>query len=252
MVHRAVAMLRHHAAALLLLALVSAIGQVAVLGENPLAFFGPDSFTYIRAAGKLSTALWHVDSLRTAGYPFFLMMLFKLTGGVNYDLAGVCFGGAQGGTVNGQCQTMFYPIIVAQALVMLVTILECYILAYQLSHRRVVACVAASLIGCNIPIISWERTVYSEMLATTTIVTLFLCYLYFARRPRIWSAVLLGVLTFWAVLISRRGHVTFRTVRACCDVSEASVRSRERAATHPDASRDTGDQCMRKGACSGR
>jgi hypothetical protein len=193
--------LRPHAAALGVVALAVGIGQAAALSQPLHAFVNSDSLTYVGAAGKLSGSPLHIDAFRTAGYPFFLQLVFKLTGGVSYSQAIACYGGPHGRVLQPACQAIFMPIVLAQALVVILTTFETYVLVYRLAHRRLTAALVASVLALDLYVISWELTILTELLSYWAVVTVFLVFERFVRRPQYRQAVLMGVMAFIAVLV---------------------------------------------------
>jgi glycosyltransferase involved in cell wall biosynthesis/putative flippase GtrA len=188
--------LKPHAVPLTILLLAAALGQAATLMQHPLVATFPDSASYLEVAhgcqqvpgsgalpafcptpGILASPMNLIQPFRTPGYPLFLALVFTVAGN---HLARV---------------------VAAQAVISLLAVLECYVLAFRLSHRRWVACLVASAIGVNLYLLSWERTILSEALSWWSLITLFLCYERFIRRPGLRWGVIVAVVGFAAIMI---------------------------------------------------
>lgn len=188
--------LRPHAKSFLLLFFAAALGQIATLVQQPLAEISFDSASYLQVAhgciqvsgtsvlkascpspGAFFLPLNLIQPFRLPGYPLFLATVLAVIGN---RLSGVVF---------------------AQALISLLAVLECYVLAFRLSHRQYVACLVASAIGINLYILSWERNIASEALSWWALITLFLCYERFMRCPRLAWGIIVGVVSLAAIMI---------------------------------------------------
>lgn len=161
--------LNPHTRPLLIILVAVAIGQTVALIQNPLVSTTVDSTTYIQMAHDILAApRGLVNPFRTPGYPLFLATLFQLVG---VDHLGKVVG--------------------AQAFLAILAVFECYLLAFRLTHRQWLACLAASAIGINLYIVSWERTIMTEALSWWSLITLFLCYERFIHHPRLrWGGLL--------------------------------------------------------------
>lgn len=171
--------LRYHAIALLIVLLAAAIGQLATLIQQPLAAGPADTHTYVNAAlDMLGWAHVLVEPIRTPGYVSLLALVFRLSGGVHFE-----------------------PVVYVQVGLAILSIVECYVLGYRLTHRRWVACTAAALVAINLYLLSWERVVYSETLSIWSLVTLFLCYERLARGITPLRTVSFSAVAFLSIMI---------------------------------------------------
>lgn len=159
---------KSHALPLLMLLLAAAMGQAATLIQQPFAATYPDTVSYtLMADGILASPRGLINPFRLPGYPLFLATMFRVSGGGHLG-----------------------SVVVAQVGICLLAVFECYLLAFRLSHRRWIACLIASAVGSNLFIVSWERTILTEALSWWSLITLFLCYERFIRRPSMaWGVV---------------------------------------------------------------
>jgi glycosyltransferase involved in cell wall biosynthesis len=168
-----------HTLPLLIVFVAITIGQAATLLQHPLAAPYPDSVDYISLAhGILASPKDLINPVRTPGYPFFLATIFRFVG---TDHLG--------------------KVVVVQALVAVLAVLECYVLAFRLAHRRWLACAITSAIGLNLYILGWERTILTEALSWWSLITLFLCYERFIRRPGLAWGASVAFFSFVAIMI---------------------------------------------------
>lgn len=167
--------LKSHTIPLLIVTVAITLGQVVVLLQHPLVITTADSPSYVQAAHEiLASPRGLIQWLRPPGYPLFLAMLGP------DDPARV---------------------IAGQVVISILAVLECYLLTFFLTHRRWVACFAASAIGLNLYILGWEKTIMSESLSWWSLITLFLCYERFIRRPKVGWGIVVGVVGFATIMI---------------------------------------------------
>ena len=196
MLNRVLGLTRRHAIALATVALATAFAQVATLMQVPLSSFSMDSPAYVVVAQQLSESLKYlVQPLRTPGYSLFMLAVFKLTGSP-FSAPFTCYNDYHAG-----CDLLFRPVVIAQALVMTVTIFEIYVLGYWLTRKRWMAAVVAIVGGCNLYVFSWERFIDSETLSMWAIVTVMLIFYRYMRRPSVGKALLLAAMLIVAVMI---------------------------------------------------
>lgn len=171
--------LRYHAVPLILVLLAALVGQAAVLIQHPLVATFNDTATYLAAERLiLSSPVNLVQTFRMPGYPLLLVTVFTVAGSDNFS-----------------------AVVFVQAVVAVLSVFECYVLTFRLSHRRWIACIIASAIGVNIYIMSWERTILSEALSWWSLITLFLCYERFLRKPTIGWGIVVGIVGFVAIMV---------------------------------------------------
>lgn len=165
-----------HTRPLLIVIAAIALGQVVVLLQRPLVITTPDTFSYVQAAHQiLISPRYLIQLFRPPGYPLFLL----LTGGADHPARAV----------------------VGQVGISILAVLECYLLTFRLTRRRWVACFVASAIALNLYMIGWEKTIMSEALSWWSLITLFLCYERFMRRPGVAWGSAVAVAGFVAVMI---------------------------------------------------
>ncbi len=168
--------LKFHTIPLLVVIAAIVLGQTAVLHQRPLVLTTPDTPSYLMAAHQILTSPKYLIQLfRPPGYPLFLI----LTGGLDHPARAV----------------------VGQAVISVLAVLECYLLAFFLTRRRWVACFVASAIALNVYILGWERTIMAEGLSWWSLITLFLCYERFMRSPGIGWGSAVAVVGFAAIMI---------------------------------------------------
>lgn len=128
--------------------------------------------------------------------PCFSRWCFQVSGGVDYAAAVTCYQD----TV-ASCQSLFLPVVVAQVILWIVATIECYILLFRLTHVGWLASIATTLGATNLYLLQWERLIMSEALSYWCLVSLFLCFDFFMRRPHVWSALLFALFSFMAIMI---------------------------------------------------
>jgi hypothetical protein len=153
--------LRSHAWALVFVLTASAIGQLAVLIQRPLAVLVVDSADYLAVAHRILATGQFTDPLRTPGYPAFLGLVFLLTGKDN-----------------------FTAVVAAQTMLMLTGTLGIYLLAHRVGLARWAAASVAALVGIDPYLVNFERDVFTETLAFWLAVMLFLVFERYLRHGR--------------------------------------------------------------------
>lgn len=169
---------QRHWLPLLLVLLADGIGQLATLFQQPLATLTPDSHDYLNALMGITQHLHLIDPYRTPGYPLLLVLL---TAGNSGQLTGIVLG---------------------QAALLVLATCEIYVLAYRLSQRRWIGCIAAAAIGTNLYILNWERLVLSEMFSIWLLVTLCYCFERYLRSSQ--ARYLVGLTALSVVIIFTR------------------------------------------------
>ncbi len=158
-----------HALPLIIVAGGALLGQLLVLTRRPLIVPTADSASYLAVADQL---LHHpsfgalFDPVRTPAYPLFLA------------LTGLLRGHEPGNAI-----------AFAQALLLALTAVEAYWLTYRLTESRWAAALAGIVVGTNMFLLDWERTIMSEALAlwaVATAVLFFVEWLY--QRAWMWAA----------------------------------------------------------------
>ncbi|HEX9069764.1 MAG TPA: hypothetical protein VF807_13410, partial [Ktedonobacterales bacterium] len=197
--HKLISRLAPHARQLLILGVAMSLGQAATLIQRPLASITPDTadYTFAMHLIHLNPLTGLVQPFRTPGYPLFLALVFHLAGGVNDTFLAGC---DRLGAIPA-CAPTFQPIVLAQALVALLTLLEVYLLLTRLTERRWVACAVASLLALNLYLLSWERVALTELLSFWSLVTVFLALERFVRAPSRTRGALLAAALFLAIMI---------------------------------------------------
>lgn len=170
------ARLRRHAIPLAGVLGACAIGQAATLIQPLPTHTWPDTQQYVAVTHRILTSLQFADPVRTPGYPLFLAGIYL--------------------TAGDHTRT----IILAQALLMVLTAVELYVLGLRIGLSRPFAALVAAMIGVNIFILNWERLVLSETLSFWLIVTLFLAFAGYLRTPRLSGAIWVGLLSAAAIL----------------------------------------------------
>ncbi|HEX6122878.1 MAG TPA: glycosyltransferase family 2 protein, partial [Ktedonobacterales bacterium] len=178
------------------------VGQVATLTQFPRAYIYADTKGYAVAAAHFAHSITHLDAFRTPGYPLLLGFVEAVTG---QHLTGATVCGRtyipHYGALLPVCQNSFRWMLPVQALLLLAATLTCYGLVYHLTRRRAAACVAAVLICANLYIVSWERTILTELLSFWSIVTVFYCFERFVRRPGLAWGIPLTIMLIVSPLI---------------------------------------------------
>jgi hypothetical protein len=160
------------------LLLVVAVVQIAVLRQIPLVNAKDDSFSYLGVAQNILSAQGFFNAHRTPGYPAFLALIMLVFGSQRLE-----------------------PIIIVQILLMVVTALELYVLAYRLSGNVWVAWIAAVLVGANFYPLNWARVIRVEALTYWSLVTLLLVFERVVRTHRARWLVAFVVLAAVGILI---------------------------------------------------
>ncbi|HKD77886.1 MAG TPA: hypothetical protein VKB76_20435, partial [Ktedonobacterales bacterium] len=157
---------RKHAVALVIMLSVIVIGQIAIFTQRPLIVLTGNSHGYVRAAIALATQLDLMQSLRTPGYAVLLTVLFTFGGWADY---------------------LF--IVIVQAVLVIVALVEIYVLLWNVTRRRWLACCIASLLSANLYLLNWERSLLAGSLTFWAIVTALLCFERFVHAMRVQSAL---------------------------------------------------------------
>ena len=161
-------------------------------------FFFPDSITYLAPARNLSAGLGFVDedlapdTLRTPGYPLFLVPFVMITNSA-------------------------LPIVVVQHLLAALLAAAVFLVALRWSGSRVAATCAALLFAIDTPVIHYANKVLSETLFAVVFFATFLAVL---RVRGIRGAVLTGLATGALVLIRPVAILWFVVVAIYFFVSE--------------------------------
>lgn len=192
--------LRYHQWALVALCLSFAFAQLCTLTQAPLASIFPDTPSYVVVAQQLArhfpAALVAHQPLRTPGYPLLLWLVQAVTGTPFAAMA--C---TPTSVHLAACEQAFIPVVIVQAALYGVTVVEVYALTYWLTHRRWMATAATIAATCNLYMCSWERVIGSELLSMWAIVTVLLLFVRYMRRPSLRMAAVLGVALFAAVMV---------------------------------------------------
>ncbi len=175
--HTFVSRLKRHALALGTLLFACIVGQAAIATQSPLVIVEPDTKTYVTAAAHILSSFQLFDPIRTPGYPLFLALIFKAQGSMDLML-----------------------VVYAQMALMMLAAGEIYVLAYRITSHKSTAAIAGSLVGGNLYILQWERTVLTESLACWLLVTLFVAFEAYLRTARRQALIWLAVLSVAVVL----------------------------------------------------
>jgi hypothetical protein len=167
-----------HSFAIMVLLILQSVSQIAVLSQRPLLYFAGDSLSYLDAARRIGTQGQYIQGLRTPGFPSLLALL----------------------RVSGD-QSTIWPLLITQIILMVLAALQIYWLAWKITYRITPAAIVASLIGCNLYILNWERTVLSETLAYWGTVTLVCMVYVYLIHPTWKMAICLSLLGFCTILI---------------------------------------------------
>ncbi len=157
---------RKHLVALVFVLSVTAVGQLAIFAQRPLIVLTGDSQGYVRAATAFVTQFGLAQSLRTPAYAVVLALLFTLGGWVDYLL-----------------------VVVAQTALIVVALVEIYALLWNVTRRIWLACCVASLLGANLYLLNWERSLLAEALTFVAVVTVLLCFERFVHAMRVQSTL---------------------------------------------------------------
>ncbi len=183
--------LEQHKFPLSFVTLAIILGQAAMLIQHQFVTTADDTLSFINAAFYIMVSKRNIAQLtRTPGYPSFLAFVFDVSGHSNL----APWNGLQ------QASTLSY-VVIAQMVVAVITTYEVYALAYLLTKNRLLATIGTVLVALNIYILSWERVIYSELLAYWSLVTLLLIFLIFIRYPRLVTAALFGICCFVAIMV---------------------------------------------------
>ncbi len=170
---------RRHRMPLLLLTMAILLGQSAMFVQVPLVTTSDDTHSYTDAAQKMMASSHHlIQSLRTPGYPSLLAAVFSLFGQMNLT-----------------------AVVVAQALIGIITTYELYALVTLITRRPYVAATAAALVSLNLYSLNWERVIYSELLSYWSIVTIALAFVLLVRSPSVFNAIWFGLWGFVGIII---------------------------------------------------
>lgn len=175
--------LARHGLALGALTLVIAFAQLTLIATHPQVPGGPDSGQYLLGAAAITAHGRFVDPLRTPGYPLFLALIFRFTGGQEFGSQNIA------------------AAIGAQIALMIVTCYEIYVLAYRITPRPLFACLAAALVSLNVYILDWEYSIRNEALTMWILVTLALVARTLLKRARFGALVWFTALSLFLVLV---------------------------------------------------
>jgi 4-amino-4-deoxy-L-arabinose transferase-like glycosyltransferase len=172
--------LRPHLIPLAITSLAILLGQIAVLTQHPLATtIYDDGKTYVDAASAImASPRGLVQTFRTPGYPLLIATVFGIFGTNNFN-----------------------ALVVVQSVLAVISVFECYTLAYLLTRQQWAACIAATAVALDIYIVSWERTVLTESLSYVIVLTMLLIFDRLVRRPKATWAILLGLCCFWSIMV---------------------------------------------------
>lgn len=177
---QAVALLRTHGIALVIVLVACVLAQAATLKQLPLIKVDPDGITYMYPAQHLSDLFF--DARRTPGYPAFLALIL-----------------GAGKLITGRESLGLVTLV--QAALTVAAAFELYALIYVFSRSKLAACIAAALVGVNIYIANWERLVRVESPAFFIAVTLLLLVAWYLRTERRAALVSLSVVSVIAIMV---------------------------------------------------
>jgi hypothetical protein len=168
-----------HATSLGIMLCVTAIGQFAIFSQRPSIVLTSDSRGYMRAAAEFATHVDLIHGLRTPGYATVLALLFTFGGWVDY---------------------LF--VVAAQTVLVVVALIEIYVLLWNVTRRKWMACCIASLLGANLYLLNWERSLLAGSLTFCGVVTVLLCFERFVHAMRVQMALAFALSSVVLVLIT--------------------------------------------------
>lgn len=163
---------------LVMLSVLIVLGQAILIASHPAITGSSDSDEYLAVAHNILSHARFADPLRTPGYPLLLALVFLLRGG--QDLVAV---------------------VVVQIGLTIAAAYELYLLAFRLSKRPWLACLAAALVGANILVLDWEFSIRGETLAYWTLVTVFLVAERLLGKLRWGTLLAFAALLFFAIMV---------------------------------------------------
>ena len=186
----------HRARDLWLVAVIAAIANFLYLHFSNGDYFYPDSITYLTPARNLLHGLGYitepgiVETMRTPGYPLFLLPFLALSSSV-------------------------VPIVIAQHLMNIALTIGTYLLAMHVTARRRIAILAAILFALDTPSIHHANRVLSEALFTLLLFVVFALALRLMHRATLPLAAITGVLAGALALVRPVAIVYFAILAIC-------------------------------------
>ena len=181
---------------LALLAILAAVANFLYLYFSNGDYFYPDSITYLAPARNLLHGLGYVtepglaETMRTPGYPLFLVPFLAISRGV-------------------------VPILVVQHLMNVALTLGTYVLARRVTGSRFIALAAGVILALDTPSIHHANRVLSEALFTLLLLLVFSLAMRLMRQPTVALAVTTGLLAGVLTLIRPVAIAYFAVIAVC-------------------------------------